>query len=63
LYTNWLMNDIVRYLEDEVLPVRRERALSTALCRLDRSPHVGHLKQNRALYVKHLEQFISDCAL
>jgi hypothetical protein len=30
------MNDIVRYLEDEVLPVRRELALSTALCRLDR---------------------------
>ncbi len=57
------MNDIVRYLEDEVVPVRRELALSIALCRLDRSPHVGHLKQNRALYVKHLEQFISDCAL
>jgi hypothetical protein len=58
-----LLSLSVRYLEAEVLPVRRELALSTVLCRLDRSPHVGHLKQNRALYVKHLEQFISGCAL
>jgi hypothetical protein len=63
LYTDQLMNDTVRYLEEEVVSVRRELALSTALCRLDRSPHVGHLKQNRAHYVKHLDQFISDCAL
>jgi hypothetical protein len=51
----------IRYLEEEVLPVRQKLALKTTVCRLDRSPHVGHLKQDRAQYVHHLEQFCRDC--
>ena len=50
-----------RYLEEEVLPVRKQLALKTTVCRLEKSPHVGHLRHNREQYVRHVQQFCEDC--
>jgi hypothetical protein len=52
---------IVRYLEEEVLPVRQQLALKTTVCRFEKSPHVGHLRQNRKQYEEHVIQFCKDC--
>ena len=50
-----------RHLESEVIPARRDKALSLTVKRWDKSPHVSHLRAHRREYEQTIQQFLYQC--
>jgi len=48
-----------RYLEENVIPVRRKLAEDVTVRRWDKSPHVGHLRAHTKDYTEEIKRFLA----